>query len=369
MFLPGFDIFCRVVDNYGDIGVCWRLAKQLAREAGAGPVRLWVDKLDSFLRIEKSVDPTAPRQFLSGVELLHWTDPAPDIEPLGVVIEAFACDPPASFLARMKDSLWINLEYLSAEDWVEECHGLPSLQANGLKKYFFFPGFTVNTGGLLRDPGLLRSQAEWLSQPGLRWRLLSDIGMPATLIDKLQDGWRQVFVFCYRDLPADALAQALSTPDEPTVAVVPTGVLPDLAALQSRHLKVFESPFVDQDCFDRLLWSSDLNFVRGEDSLIRAIWAGKPFLWHIYRQDHDVHMLKLQAWLARTHFAEPVKQLFTALNVGDKSAFSHRFQQAFQPTNWSQWSHDCVALRDQLASQSSLTERLLAFCAEKSRSG
>ena len=30
-----WDMFCRVIDNYGDIGVCWRLAADLARAARA----------------------------------------------------------------------------------------------------------------------------------------------------------------------------------------------------------------------------------------------------------------------------------------------------------------------------------------------
>ncbi|MBY0444112.1 MAG: elongation factor P maturation arginine rhamnosyltransferase EarP, partial [Burkholderiales bacterium] len=37
-----WDIFCRVIDNYGDIGVCWRLARQLSFEHGFA-VRLMVD--------------------------------------------------------------------------------------------------------------------------------------------------------------------------------------------------------------------------------------------------------------------------------------------------------------------------------------
>ena len=36
-----WDIFCNVVDNFGDIGVCWRLACNLASRGKR--VRLWVD--------------------------------------------------------------------------------------------------------------------------------------------------------------------------------------------------------------------------------------------------------------------------------------------------------------------------------------
>ncbi|MGB3288764.1 MAG: elongation factor P maturation arginine rhamnosyltransferase EarP, partial [Burkholderiaceae bacterium] len=162
-----FDIFCRVVDNYGDIGVCWRLSRQLAAQLGQGCVRLWVDDLGSFARIEPGVDPQAGRQTVKGVDIVHWTQQPPPLAPHDVVIEAFACDPPADFIERMVgcDSLWINLEYLSAEAWVESCHALPSPQANGLRKAFFFPGFTPGTGGLLREPGLLARRDAWQADP------------------------------------------------------------------------------------------------------------------------------------------------------------------------------------------------------------
>ena len=43
-----WDIFCTVIDNYGDIGICWRLARQLRVDDGQR-VRLWVDDLTSFV--------------------------------------------------------------------------------------------------------------------------------------------------------------------------------------------------------------------------------------------------------------------------------------------------------------------------------
>ncbi|MGY2437472.1 elongation factor P maturation arginine rhamnosyltransferase EarP, partial [Escherichia coli] len=81
------------------------------------------------------------------------------VEPAQVVVEAFACQLPASYIEAMTISgthcLWLNLEYLSAEDWVAGCHGLPSPQPGGLQKFFFFPGFVEGTGGLLREAYLL----------------------------------------------------------------------------------------------------------------------------------------------------------------------------------------------------------------------
>src|SRR5690606_36103720 len=296
------DIFCRVIDNFGDIGVCWRLARQLANMPDQHTVRLWVDDLDSYSRIEPRLisKGKAPVALLDGVDIVHWTSPAPDLAPHAVVIEAFACDPPPHFIARMADqsSVWINLEYLSAESWVASCHALPSIQANGLRKAFFFPGFTPDTGGLLREPDLLSDRDAWLADPAQRMQLLSKIGLPAAQITALREGARQGLMLAYPSAPASSLVGALDERSEPAVILVPVGVCPELRRGQHGPIYVHDMPFVDQPDFDRVLWSSDLNCVRGEDSLVRALWAGKPLLWHIYPQDDEAHMTKLAAWLA-----------------------------------------------------------------------
>src|SRR5436190_8920873 len=154
-----WDLFCRVVDNFGDIGVCWRLAADLA--ARGHSLRLWID------------DPSALAWLApggaAGVEVIHWTDDSALRVPGDVVIEAFGCDPPAGFVAAMvqqaRPPVWINLEYLSAESYVERSHRLPSPQLSGpgtgLTKWFFYPGFTPATGGLPREPDLSDQQAQF----------------------------------------------------------------------------------------------------------------------------------------------------------------------------------------------------------------
>lgn len=141
------DLFCQVVDNYGDIGVCWRLARQLSRSI---PVRLFVDDLQAFSRIEKAIDPKQSPQRVAHTVIHHWAD-AEQAQPAPIVIEAFGCDLPERYIHHMPQhtQLWLNVEYLSAESWVEDLHLMPSPQANGISKYFFFPGFTEKTGGLL----------------------------------------------------------------------------------------------------------------------------------------------------------------------------------------------------------------------------
>ncbi len=72
-----WDIFCSVVDNYGDIGVTWRLARQLVEEF-AQRVCLWVDDLASFARICPELQPEQSRQICRGVEIAHWTNEFPE---------------------------------------------------------------------------------------------------------------------------------------------------------------------------------------------------------------------------------------------------------------------------------------------------
>ena len=136
------DVFCRVIDNFGDIGVTWRLARQLTSEFH-WEIRLWVDNLKAFAKVEPHVDPDAATQSIAGVNIRRWPQAHEDprVDPAKLVIAAFSCEPPASFLQRMRVSatILVNLEYLSAEAWVEGCHALPALRADGINAHYFFP--------------------------------------------------------------------------------------------------------------------------------------------------------------------------------------------------------------------------------------
>ncbi|MGC4010530.1 MAG: elongation factor P maturation arginine rhamnosyltransferase EarP [Pseudomonas sp.] len=305
--MASWDIFCSVVDNYGDIGVTWRLARQLAGEHRQ-QVRLWVDDLAAFVRICPAADGAAAVQQQSGVEVHLWPKPWQGATAADVVVEAFACEMPAAYIEAMRDrqtpSLWLNLEYLSAESWVESCHGLPSMQASGLQKYFYFPGFTAATGGLLREGDLIARRDAFQADPSASLSFLESLGV------RPQAHERRISLFAYENATLGGWLDALATAATATLLLVPEGrVLADVERWAGQVLGVGEQyqrdalrvqvlPFVRQEDYDPLLWSCDLNAVRGEDSFVRAQWAGRPFVWHIYQQDEDVHLEKLEAFLA-----------------------------------------------------------------------
>ena len=298
-----WDIFCRVVDNYGDVGVSWRLARQLAREHRKG-VRLWLDDLTVMAKLRPEVDPSRDLQQLEQVEIARIRDPF-DAEAADVVVETFGCDPPEAYVqamvARAVKPRWINLEYLSAEEWVEGSHALPSPHPRlALVKHFFFPGFTRKTGGLLREESLLRRRDEFQRDAGAQaafWRGLVGSAPP--------EGALKVSLFNYAGAPVEGLARAGVQHPGPVWLVAPEGIA--ATALETWRLNgkardsinAFVVPFLAQDRYDQLLWACDVNFVRGEDSFVRAQWAGRPFAWHIYPQDDGAHWVKLAAFLAR----------------------------------------------------------------------
>ncbi|MBA1191193.1 elongation factor P maturation arginine rhamnosyltransferase EarP [Pseudomonas entomophila] len=326
-----WDIFCKVVDNFGDIGVTWRLARQLADEH-ALTVRLWVDDPSAFVRLCPQADVTANVQRLDGVTVCRWSDPWPAIDTADVVIAAFGCRLPAAYLealsTRAVPSLLINLEYLSAEPWVEGCHGLWSPQGNGLRMLFFFPGFTAGTGGLLRERTLFAQRQAAQDDASAREAFLARLGIrPAP-------GARLLSLFAYENPQVGSWLTALADAAQPYHLLVPEGrVLGDVQAwlgasapapgqrlvLGSLTLQVL--PFLSQADYDRLLWSCDFNAVRGEDSFVRAQWAAQPLLWHIYVQEEQAHLDKLEAFLAQylqgvpAPVAEAVANLWRAWNL------------------------------------------------------
>jgi uncharacterized repeat protein (TIGR03837 family) len=306
-------IFCKVVDNYGDIGICWRLARQLQREHGV-VVTLWVDDLQSFRRICPEVQPAADVQQVAGVVVRHWRGQEGEFSSADVadiVIEFFAVDIPPGYIAAMAQReprpVWLNLEGLTAEDWVEGCHRLPSMHPRlKLTKHFFFPGFTSKTGGLLREAGLEEERRRFLADPAAVATFLGRFGVTQQEMASLK-----VSLFCYPHAPVAELFDIWQGGAAPVTCLVPEGVAreavaaflgtePSAGAIATRGaLTVRVLPFVPQPDYDRLLWACDLNFVRGEDSFVRAQWAGKPFVWHIYPQDEDLHHKKLRAFLDR----------------------------------------------------------------------
>ncbi len=382
-----WDIFCKVIDNFGDIGICWRLAADLASRGQR--VRLWVDDGSALAWM-------APLG-CDGVQVLPWSVAlrqvdlhSVDAAPPDVMIEAFGCQMAPEFIATCSRiqgvtdpkpirPVWINLEYLSAEPYAERNHGLPSLvqhgSAAGWAKWFFYPGFSAQTGGLLREPNLAARQAAfdrttWLHAHGVE----AVEAVEATLVS----------LFCYEPpLLAALLHQwAESGIDgKPVRLLVASGRATDavLAAWGKNDLKnaIFSPikqpkpneygrdklsisylPLLSQTDFDHLLWACDINFVRGEDSIVRAIWAGKPFVWQIYPQDDGVHSVKLDAFLDMLDAPPSLRDLHHHWNAPDAGVAATR---PWQTGDLTAWQQTVSGARARLMANLDLSSSLMEF--------
>ena len=303
-------LLCRVVDNYGDIGVVFRLAKALSAllpDGGAG-LRLIVDNLTSFAQLSPGVDASMPLQEHCGWTVCQW-DAADEgralyteTPPL-VIVECFACGRPEWLddilfdkqlqALRPKPVQIINLEYLTAEPYADEFHKLQSLTRSAqVRKVNFMPGFTDKTGGLILDGVSLASSSE----------------VPVLDVNDREKPFI-VLVFSYeRDF--STIADALVTFTDNLRILVAAGKAdaPFSAAWGDRQPSPEKLAFLPQNEWDNLLYSADFLFIRGEDSLSRACLSGKPFVWHAYPQSEMYHLVKVRALLDR------MKPFFTEEN-------------------------------------------------------
>ena len=302
-----WDVFCHAVDNYGDVGICWRIARQLAHEFDQTP-RLWIDAPAVLSKLVPQYVPDGSAQVIENVEIRVWTDPFPGATPGDVALETFGCGLPPAYAGRMaaaiRPPLWINLEHLSAEAWIDGCHGLTSRQPRlPLTCHFFFPGFSRAVGGLLRERDLLARRDAFDAAARERWWQTRGFRIP-------ERADLTVMLFSYEHPAVAELLEAWATESRRIVCLIPES--PALTAAerffggawrshgaQSGSLEVHALPFVPQSAFDELLWACDLNFVRGEDSFLRAQWAARPFVWQAYPQADGAHWNKIQAFLER----------------------------------------------------------------------
>ena len=356
-----WNIFCRVIDNFGDIGVCWRLSSELA--ARGERVRLWVDDLSALDFMASD----APRD---SIEVRPWKVPLvlSDVDVGDVLIEAFGCTVPDEFVTIFSIAVrdrctrasgtfhaWINLEYLSAELFARKAHGLPSPVQNGpaagLFKHFFYPGFTPDSGGLIREHDLLVRQARfdpagWLAAQGIN-----------------TSGERRFSLFCYEPSAIGELLVQLAGDATPTRLLVTAGRAQ--ATVRARlgnetrrgALTVSYLPLLSQTDFDHLLWASDMNFVRGEDSLVRALWADKPFVWQIYPQHDGAHAAKLEAFLNWLGAPQSLRRFHRIWNGLESSPLP--------APDFPAWHTATVAARERLLAQDDLVARLMQFVGEK----
>jgi uncharacterized repeat protein (TIGR03837 family) len=300
------DILCKVVDNLGDIGFAYRLARALSELPEPPALRLIVDDLEAFAGLCPGVNPEMPLQRVGEWTVARWESPGAQVLALYLaerpraVIECYACGRPDWLEAILFDAddpvprAIVNLEYLTAEPWARDFHRLPSMTRSPLvRKAVFMPGFEPGTGGLIQDRAFTKLISECASADGLyAVRRAALDALSASCPSALPAGFDLASAFWFlafsyeHDFTAIVADLARFGSRTPVLALVAAGrsSSPFLDAWNraGRPFPVLELPLVPQPLWDRLLVASDFAVVRGEESFARACLSGQPFLWECY---------------------------------------------------------------------------------------
>lgn len=341
-----FDVFCNVIDNFGDAGVCLRLCRSIKNKGH--DVNLYCDDLNTLLTIATDED-------TKSIGLFMWNDKL-TFEPSDITILAFSCRVSNDIVKKLKDkkTLIINLEYLSAEKWVEDFHALPSF-VDSLKCFYFFPGFTKKTGGLVIEDDF-KDKIKNRKEP---------------------TNTRKISLFSYKNQNVKTILDMLESSQRDNHIQVFTGKgLDNLNDILGTNLKINDNyqysnisidvlDMVPQPNYDDILINSDLNLVRGEDSIVRAMLTGNIFLWQIYYQEEKTHIKKLNEFFNRmqdTLGKSLYLDDFIALNnlyndepIKIRSDFNYDDFEANFSLLCKKWSEHLISL-------GSLSDNLIDFC-------
>ena len=313
MKIDSIDIFCQVIDNYGDVGVAYRLAREFKRVYPNKKLRFVINQIEELNLIRKSED----------IEIILYKDISKIENSADLIIESFGCEIPKEYMDKaLKNSkLIINLEYFSAEKWVDDFHLQESFLGGNLKKYFFIPGLSEKSGGILLDNEFLERKKKVEAN---KEYYLEKFG-----IKEKYDLIGSVFSY---EKNFDSLIEELKKLNKKVILLILS------EKTQKNFIKYFDNgnnydkikfvklPFFTYDKYEELLALCDFNLVRGEDSFVRALLLGKPFLWHIYPQDENTHIKKLESFLEKyCSNNKELKQTFINYNI-NKDDFSYFFK-------------------------------------------
>ena len=313
MEIDSIDIFCQVIDNYGDVGVAYRLAREFKRVYPNKKLRFVINQIEELNLIRKS----------ENIEVILYKDISKIENSADLIIESFGCEIPKEYMdkALKNVKLIINLEYFSAEKWVDDFHLQESFLGGNLKKYFFIPGLSEKSGGILLDNEFLERKKKVEAN--------KEYYLEKFEIKEKYDLIGSIFSY---EKNFDSLIEELKKLDKKIILLILS------EKTQKNFIKYFDNgnnydkikfvklPFFTYDKYEELLALCDFNLVRGEDSFVRALLLGKPFLWHIYPQGENTHIKKLESFLEKyCSNNKELKQTFINYNI-NKNDFSYFFK-------------------------------------------
>lgn len=296
-------VLCKVVDNFGDVGVVWRLCRELLKKDSTLKINLIIDDLKAFSCIWSEVEVGKEFQIVCGINVYDWNNYdycyseflQNDGEKLQIILECFQCGRPEwmekiLFEDKLQRTVQIiMIDYLTAEKYAEDFHCLQSLTRSAkVQKVNFMPGFTEKTGGLIIgdewknlperkvDGSVLIFTYERNWKPLVRGILESQVAV-RNGVKVAQGRGMQSFVDAWNEENAQSV-------------------------IHNAKLEVLN--YLSQNEWDKMMRNCSVLFIRGEESMSRACLSGIPFVWHAYPQSDEYQLVKVNALLEimKVHF-------------------------------------------------------------------
>ncbi|NLK63189.1 MAG: elongation factor P maturation arginine rhamnosyltransferase EarP [Fusobacteria bacterium] len=303
------DIFCEIIDNFGDIGVVYRLAKDLITKNYT--VRILINGFNELSMINKKIDNSKNIQIIEKITYINMDklsiDEIRNIETSDIIIEAFATYPNENYMNNIKNkkTLVLNLEYLSAERWVEDYHLVESLTGTeNIKKYFFMQGFTNKTGGIVLGYEFLSKK----NDNSISQKRDELVKKSINITQEINFNNKKIISIFTYEYNFSSLIMSLNNIKQNFILLlfgektkksfeINLAIHERVDYFMDKNIEYIFLPFYDQNDFDIFMLTSNLNIVRGEESFIRALLSEKPFIWHSYLQEKNLHMEKVDAFL------------------------------------------------------------------------
>jgi hypothetical protein len=273
------DIFSRFIDNYGDLTIPVRLANGLSDKYDVS-VNLYISMKDNTRRILSN------NQINSNIAIIDIDNMDEYQEPNNKIISIFDTKLPISYINNIpRNAMLINYEYFSAETWVDDFHLQTSPVDKRYEKIFYFPGLTIKSGSPIYC-------IPKLNKPKITMNLNNFL----------------INIFSY---PSEGITRSLKSLDRIDIKTQ-CNLFDSNLSMSLVNIELNNVDFCSFEVFDQYLNEGNINFIRGEDSLIRAILSGSIFIWQPYAQEEGEHLKKLNAFLEKyfTDIPEKLKNIF-----------------------------------------------------------
>ncbi len=286
------DIFCDIIDNYGDIGIVYRLSKELS--LNNYNVRIFVNKLHEVTKLIENFDEKLSYQKIEEIEFYNLDNFSVD-KGGEVIIEAFGTNLPDSYVENLNPNskIIINLEYLTAESWALDFHLKNSISPKSfIEKVFYMPGFVKNSGGIILDSNYLEISNNIRNN---KKKYFNEFYRKLNLKYNEESYYINIFTYTWKFKP---FLESIKNLDKKFVFFILDKKI-EIPEVLPNNIEIYTLDYMKQKDFDIFINLADFNFIRGEDSIIRTILSEIPFVWNIYPQEEDYHLLKLEAFLDR----------------------------------------------------------------------